>query len=593
MGIQKTIHFYENVMSGIREKIGNIVSVAEGSSQGDFSPRLKLKNKIEQTWFYRTHSGEYRQVQKSPENVRLVLIDRERHAALCPVHGKWELCTARNGRLVFGCGMVNNGMLLDFSATALPRPEPRLEFDEVSGHDVDVPPSEEETELYRYKHWGEINSSVYDENGVSRDLAYVRVVENITLNQIHVELVFLDRIRAQNRKKCIPSKLFNTAIRFEFTFDIKQNNSVVRCLSGNMPHDKDKLVSSVETLPKNVADFIADRARSIIRRNWGSTLTLDYHDSGFAAVRAMMDFPFEPGLHDIKCAINGYDYRHCTERFDNNRRFNIGRFDMNGYNSLCDFLEIKSFGSLRKAYQQNPVSLLSYKGLSSCGFTDKNLIMKAIGEEVGKLFMWTSSFNLCFLNRFCHTVIRVRGEKPALTLISKNMRDAERIGRPELCRDTAMFFARILDHQVSLPETLFKDLMQNGLTKNNHDALMELDYMTTHKVVEFKYRKKELALEDEIDGYTFRLPKDSKQLYEIGQNLHNCVGGYQDRIFRRECLVVYAMKDGHYRLCIEVRDLRQVWQQRANFNSDPKGADAIVMQKWRSAHKLSFSGNSF
>ena len=147
--------------------------------------------------------------------------------------------------------------------------------------------------------------------------------------------------------------------------------------------------------------------------------------------------------------------------------------------------------------------------------------------------------------------------------------------------------------RVALPANLRADLMQNGLTRDNHDALEELEYLRTHKLVTFKYRPKELALEDDIDGYSFRLPADSKQLYTIGQTLHNCVGGYTDKVCHHDCVVVFALKDGNYRLCIEVRKLSLVWQQRSDHNADPEGADALVMQKWRRSHNLSFNGNSF
>ncbi len=183
----------------------------------------EIPHKIREHFFYRIHSGEYKYTQNSPENAMLVLFNRENRAVLCPVHGKWERCGMRDKRLFSSCGGEISGFLLDFSPSRLPSPPAKILFDFNLKKEVSIPPSDSEIEKFRYEHWDEINADVADEKGISRDLVYIRVVENITLNQIHTELVFLDRIRTQNFKKCLPSKLFKNAIRFEFSFDIKKN----------------------------------------------------------------------------------------------------------------------------------------------------------------------------------------------------------------------------------------------------------------------------------------------------------------------------------------------------------------------------------
>ncbi|MBR1713617.1 MAG: hypothetical protein IJ717_01545 [Treponema sp.] len=50
---------------------------------------------------------------------------------------------------------------------------------------------------------------------------------------------------------------------------------------------------------------------------------------------------------------------------------------------------------------------------------------------------------------------------------------------------------------------------------------------------------------------------------------------------------------GAYRLCIEVKNLQKVKQQRADYNSSPTGKDADVMKVWRTRHNLLFNGNTF
>lgn len=582
------------IISAIARKISGMENVSHVRLRPD------RKNEINQHWFYRTHSGEYKYSAVSPENVNLVLLNRRNRVALCPVHKKWERCTGRNGKLVFSCGRVNNDMLLDFTPILLPIPEGKIEYDPILKRAREFPPTEEEIEKYRYENWLEINSEVLDENGISRDLVYIRVVENITLSQIDIELVYLDRIKAQDFRKCLPGQLFQKAIRFEYSIDIKKNKMVTRFNTDKI----DKILckrnfsrifnetgleitnATQYGIPDNVGAFIADVARSIIRRNWGSNLTLDYAKTSIPAVQAMMNYPFEPGLYDIKNAI--YE------------KFPVGRFDMNGYNSACDFLKVKSFKTVRKEYIKNPLALLSYKGLVQCGFTDKNLIVKALQSPVAELFKWKSEEALSGLSSYCKAAIESRGEGPTLTMLTRNFEDAKKIGQPEICIDTANYAKRLLlDEEdweacpVKVPKELISDLFKNGLTRNNHTALMQIDYMTTHTNITFRYQKKQLDLEDEIDGYKFRLPKDSLQLYEIGQALHNCVGGYADKVRHGLCTIVYAEKDGAYRLCIEVKNLQKVKQQRADYNSSPTGKNADVMKAWRTRHNLLFNGNSF
>ena len=75
-------------------------------------------------------------------------------------------------------------------------------------------------------------------------------------------------------------------------------------------------------------------------------------------------------------------------------------------------------------------------------------------------------------------------------------------------------------------------------------------------------------LEDDIDGYSFRLPKDSYQLCEIGTALHNCVASYGERVAKEECTIVYAQKNGEYKICIEVRG-KEIVQERIDRNERP------------------------
>lgn len=143
----------------------------------------------------------------------------------------------------------------------------------------------------------------------------------------------------------------------------------------------------------------------------------------------------------------------------------------------------------------------------------------------------------------------------------------------------------LVSHTLIIQFELKKDIFEDGFTKFNHDALSNISYKIRNKKIEFKYTQKELKLEDDIDGFSFRLPKDSYQLCEIGTSLRNCVASYAENVQNKECTIVYAKKDDKYKLCIEVRG-KEILQERANHNSAPNEEEMSVLLKWHERHGL-------
>ena len=143
-------------------------------------------------------------------------------------------------------------------------------------------------------------------------------------------------------------------------------------------------------------------------------------------------------------------------------------------------------------------------------------------------------------------------------------------------------FARYFEH---LPEVLVKDILKDGFTKFNHDALSNFSYQLENKNIVFKYSMEQKSLEDDIDGYSFCLPKDSYQLCEIGTALHNCVASYGEGVQKKECTIVYVQKDGQYKICIEVRG-KEIVQERIDRNASPGEEEKLVLKKWHERHAL-------
>ena len=103
--------------------------------------------------------------------------------------------------------------------------------------------------------------------------------------------------------------------------------------------------------------------------------------------------------------------------------------------------------------------------------------------------------------------------------------------------------------------------------------------------ITFKYSGEQKNLEDDIDGYSFRLPKTNMQMCEIGTALHNCVASYAESVEEKECTIVYAEKDGQYKICIELQE-NKIYQERIDRNAAPTGEEKAVLSKWHERHGL-------
>ena len=101
----------------------------------------------------------------------------------------------------------------------------------------------------------------------------------------------------------------------------------------------------------------------------------------------------------------------------------------------------------------------------------------------------------------------------------------------------------------------------------------------------FTYTDEQRRLADNVGDLEFALPKDSYHLCEIGTALHNCVASYADSVLRNNCTIVYAKKDGEYKVCIEVRG-NQILQELTDRNANPDEATQKLLDEWHVRHGL-------
>ena len=89
---------------------------------------------------------------------------------------------------------------------------------------------------------------------------------------------------------------------------------------------------------------------------------------------------------------------------------------------------------------------------------------------------------------------------------------------PYMKDDALCMFRSYFRH---IPKELRKDILEDGFTRFNHDALAKISYSVENRNITFKYTGEQKNLEDDIDGYSFRLPTTNMQMCALGSALPN------------------------------------------------------------------------
>lgn len=281
-------------------------------------------------------------------------------------------------------------------------------------------------------------------------------------------------------------------------------------------------------------------------------------------------------LTKLPCEPNLYEVLMNKEL--NDLKFNF-KYDRSDTKVLASFLQkahLKDYRILRKVYAKHPIVLLLCMRLHDSGFRDINLYNRVIeSEENREEIRHLDRKSLVFFSKYS---IKKRGQLSTMNTILRKSEDVDYFMKD----DAFCMFRSYFRH---IPEELRKDILEDGFTRFNHDALCKVSFSAENRSITFKYTGEQKKLEDDIDGYSFRLPKTNMQMCEIGTALHNCVASYAESVEGKECTIVYAEKDGEYKICIEVRG-KEVCQERIDRNAAPTGEEKAVLSKWHERHGL-------
>ena len=281
-------------------------------------------------------------------------------------------------------------------------------------------------------------------------------------------------------------------------------------------------------------------------------------------------------LTKLPCEPNLYEVLMNKELNDLKFNFKYDRSDTKVLGSFLQKAHLKDYRILRKVYAEHPIVLLLCMRLHDSGFRDINLYNRVIeSEENREEIRHLDRKSLVFFSKYS---IKKRGQLSTMNTILRKSEDVDYFMKD----DAFCMFRSYFRH---IPEELRKDILEDGFTRFNHDALCKVSFSAENRSITFKYSGEQKNLEDDIDGYSFRLPKTNMQMCEIGTALHNCVASYAEIVEGKECTIVYAEKDGEYKICIEVRG-KEVCQERIDRNEVPTGEEKAVLSKWHERHGL-------
>lgn len=230
--------------------------------------------------------------------------------------------------------------------------------------------------------------------------------------------------------------------------------------------------------------------------------------------------------------------------------------------------------SIRKMIAKDITNYYVYKTLRKVGFENTDLIrmlmsgtdlhdkmrILALGEN--RVGAYGDKKNVF---AFVRDMIGHFGEKKTANIIKGSLSQG-----PVTFEDAVMMYSLIS------PE---KRVFKGKNIVEIHDALLPEYRKTKLDNVPFDYTKNEKALEGDVDGTTFYLPKDSHELSDASCSLHNCVRGYCTKILIKESTIVLMKRREKLVGCIELKKKRVVQAFAPCNNYFPK-KDNDIFTAW-------------
>ena len=272
------------------------------------------------------------------------------------------------------------------------------------------------------------------------------------------------------------------------------------------------------------------------------------------------------------------------------------------YKIICRLLEINPPKSLRKAYAKNPYAIIWYMLFMQWGVKDLNFIQKFfyfdeyfVGMPLNKFVMvpeikrvatyvlsWIEKW--LALENYCKWLLKEKGEKFMMNWLYK-------INEKGILNWQVDILHQFRQYGDKLPEEIKKLLLKEGLTNYVHDIISwkvrELsENLTNVRVI---YTPNILKYEAIINGYEFRLVRDTKTLYFVSLELENCVMSYRDKVLSRQSIIFCVIRKAKYIACIEIQNGNEIVQALGYHNQLLEGELLFICNFWAQLKNLKIS----
>lgn len=150
-----------------------------------------------------------------------------------------------------------------------------------------------------------------------------------------------------------------------------------------------------------------------------------------------------------------------------------------------------------------------------------------------------------------------------VTLFEDTVRMFDRRGVEEFLEDN------YIDHKLNLKEL--------------HEAMIivTIQFKGEGDNLSIEYSEEEKNLAGVWGDIVFRLPLDTNELLKWGYLLHNCLGGYGGRVYKKESLIIGCYKNETLRYAIHLKPIKnQILEAKAKYNKNIPVEDLKIIKEW-------------
>ena len=237
--------------------------------------------------------------------------------------------------------------------------------------------------------------------------------------------------------------------------------------------------------------------------------------------------------------------------------------------------------SVKRRLSKNICLFLLYRWLFRAGVRDVN-VQNAVADEalkdgspadiISRALQFSSEENLDFVK----WASKGRNAKSLKSLL-KDILGGESM---DICQDSSDMLDCYEDRGI-------RELENCGSLKEIHGRLMRFERQICSPNRKISYDEDEIKLEEELDGYSFRLAENTDALHSIADEMDICVSAYANAAVNKVCTIMTMEKGGRRLACMELRKKDGTFamvQLKAKYNGPVKETSPV--RKWAEKHGI-------